>query len=191
MLVGMAGPDDRGDGLGGAEAALPAAGLRVRRDLVPAVLRARRRIRPRLAVDESRTRRRRVGLQRPEGVDDPRARRRLGDGARPHEPRSAEAQGPHLLPHRHASARHRGEAASSDQRRGRVQRGLPHRRAHARLAADRRRRRRLAGCRHHADERTHRVRAPRQGAPRHRRGGDGDATCTSSTATTIRCDATR
>ena len=94
--------DDRGDGLGGAEAALPAAGLRVRRDLVPAVLRARRGLGSRVAVDESRTRRRRVGVQRPEGVDDARARRRLGDGARPHEPRPAEAQGPHLLPHRHA-----------------------------------------------------------------------------------------
>ena len=43
-------------------------------------------------------RRRRVGRQRPEGVDVGRALQRLGHPARPHRPRRAEAPGHHLLP---------------------------------------------------------------------------------------------
>ena len=82
------------------------------------------------------------------------------------DPEQPKHKGLTLLPHRHAPARHRGPAAASDQRRGRVQRGVPHRCPHAGLAAHRRRRRRLARRHHHADERAHGVRSSGQGTPR-------------------------
>ena len=58
-----------------------------RRGVVPAVQRARGRLRPRLAAHPGRARRRRVGRQRPEGVDVERAARRVGHPHRPHRPR--------------------------------------------------------------------------------------------------------
>ncbi len=94
--------------------------------------RARRRIRPRRAHDTRRARRRRVGRQRPEGVDVGRALQRLGDPARPHRLGRAEAPRHQLLPRRHALARHRHPAAAPDHRLRALQRGLPHRRAHPR-----------------------------------------------------------
>ena len=54
-----------------------------RRGLVPAVLRAGRRLRRRQPADARRARRRRVGRQRPEGVDVGRALRRLRAAASP------------------------------------------------------------------------------------------------------------
>ena len=59
-----------------------------RRDdrLVPGILRARRRKRPGLAQDPGGARRRRVGDQRPEGLDDPGAVRRLHLPARKDRP---------------------------------------------------------------------------------------------------------
>ena len=54
--------------------------------LVPGVLRARRRQRPGLAEDPGGARRRRVGDQRPEGLDDPGPVRRLHLPAGPHRP---------------------------------------------------------------------------------------------------------
>ena len=60
-----------------------------RGDLVPALQRAGRGLRRRRAVDPRGARRRRVGRQRPEGVDDARAPLALGDAAGAHEPRRA------------------------------------------------------------------------------------------------------
>ena len=61
----------------GAEAPLPPEDPVGRGAVVPGVLRAQRRLRPRQRPDPRRARRRRVGDQRPEGVDDARAPRRL------------------------------------------------------------------------------------------------------------------
>ena len=82
-----------------------------------------------------RARRRRVDRQRPEGLDDARPPRPVGDARRPHRSRRAEAQGHDVLRRRHARARRRGPAAVPDHRRGRVQRGLLHRRPHPRHAS--------------------------------------------------------
>ena len=70
-----------------AAAPIPAAAVDRRGDLVPAVLRARRRLRPRRRQHPRGQGRGRVGRQRAEGVDVERAQRRLGDPARPHRPR--------------------------------------------------------------------------------------------------------
>ena len=51
------------------------------------------------------------------------------------DPDATEAQGPLVLLHRHAPARRRGATAPPDDRRGRVQRDLLHRRAHPRHAS--------------------------------------------------------
>ena len=68
----------------------------------------------------------------------------VGHARRPHRSRRAQAQGPDLLRGRHARARRRRAAAAPDDRRGRVQRGVLHRRPRPRRRAPRRRRRRLA-----------------------------------------------
>ena len=70
------------------------------------------RLRPRVVEDERGARRRRVGDQRPEGLDDPGAVRRLHLPARPHRPRRAEAQG-HLLPARADEAARRSRCGRS------------------------------------------------------------------------------
>ena len=62
----------------GAEAPLAAADRLRRRDLVPAVQRAGRGLRPRERRDARGARRRRVARHRPEGVDEPRSLRRVG-----------------------------------------------------------------------------------------------------------------
>ncbi len=54
------------------------------------------------------------------------------------DPELPEAQGPHVLHGRHARARRRGATAAPDHRRGGVQRGVPHRRAHRRRRSHRR-----------------------------------------------------
>ena len=94
-----------------AAAALPAYRVHVRGDLVPDVLRAGRRVRRRIARDARRARRRRVGDQRPEGLDDHGARREVGHAARPHRPRGAEAPRSHVLRARHDATRGRRAAA--------------------------------------------------------------------------------
>ena len=81
------------------------------RDLVPGLLRARRRLRPRQREDPGRARRRRVGHHRPEGVDLARALGPVDLRARAHQPRRAEAQGPLVPP--------RADAASPASRSGR------------------------------------------------------------------------
>ena len=126
-----------------------------RRRVVPALLGARLRFRPRRPLDPLRARRRRVDRERAEGVEHARAPREQGHARRAHRPRAAQAQGPHLLHGRHARAGRRGAPAAADHRRGRVQRGVPHRRADPRRRSHRRHRRRLARLDDHADERAH------------------------------------
>ena len=77
-----------------------------------------------------------------------------------------------VLRRRHARARRRGAPAAPDDRRGRVQRGVLHRRPHPRRRAARRRRRRLARLADHAHERAGVDRRRRRpaGLRPHRRG---------------------
>ena len=88
---------------------------------------------------------RRVAGERAEGVDELRPVRRLGHLPRPDRSRGPQAQG-HLVPGgRHAPTRRRGASARPDDRRGRVQRGLPERRLRPRRPGHRPRARGLAG----------------------------------------------
>ena len=92
--------------------------------LVPGLLRARRRLRPRLAQDPRGQGRRRLARHRPEGVDERGPVREVVHARRPHRPRRPQAQGPHLLPHGHGAGRGPGAAAPPDHRRGRSSRAL-------------------------------------------------------------------
>ena len=113
--------------------------------LVPGLQRAQLRLRPGQPEDVRRARRRRVGHQRPEGVDDRRPPRRLLLPAHPHRSRRAEAQG-HLLPARaDAPARRRGARHHPARRHGRVLRGVLHRRPLPEGQRRRRRQQRLEG----------------------------------------------
>ena len=87
----LAAPDDRRARAAGDEGPPAPSAVHRRGDLVPAVQRARRRERPRVARDPGRARRRRVGRQRPEGVEHARAHGRPRDARRPHRPRRAQA----------------------------------------------------------------------------------------------------
>ncbi len=153
--------------------ALPAPAVPRRHRRLPAVQRARRRLRPRRPADQGRARRRRVGHHRPEGVDVGRAVQRHRRDHLPHRPRPAQAQGPHRLRRRHARARRRGAAAAPDDRRRVVQRGVLQRGARARRPPPRRRQRGLDRRAHHADERAgvdrRRRRRRRGGGQRHPR----------------------
>ena len=120
---------------------------------LPAVQRARRRLRPRHPADQGRARRRRVDHHRPEGVDVGRAVLRHRRDHLPHRPRPAQAQGPHRLHRRHEGARRRGAAAAPDDRRRVVQRGVLQRGAGARRPPPRRRQPGLDRRPHHAHER--------------------------------------
>ena len=122
--------------------------------VVPAVQRARGRLRPGRAHHHRHPHRRRLAAQRPEGVDD----------AWPSEadwgiclvrtnPDRAEAPRHHLRHRRHDGAGHRHPAAARDDRPGDVQRGVPRRRVRARRLRDRRGRRRLAAGPHDAGQR--------------------------------------
>ena len=89
----------------GAEEALPAAHRQPRRLVVPGLLRARRRLRPRLAQDHGRARGRPLHRQRPEDLDHAGAVRRLDLLPVRTDPDGQEAGG-HLLPaDRHEDAR--------------------------------------------------------------------------------------
>ena len=88
-----------------AEEAVSAAHRQSRRLVVPGLLRAGRRLRPRLAQDHGRARRRPLHRQRPEDLDHARAIRRLDLLPGAHRPRREEA-GRHLVPaDRHEDAR--------------------------------------------------------------------------------------
>ena len=129
----------------GAEARPPEGDPGGRAGVVPALLRARRRQRPRVALDARRARRRAMDRQRPEGLDERRALLGLGHPHGPHRSRRAEAQGDLVLPHGHGTAGHRGASAPPDDRRSRVRRGVLHRRRDADRRADRPRERGLDG----------------------------------------------
>ena len=131
--VGMLGPTIIAHGTEEQKARYPGADAPRRRGVVPAVLRAGRRLGPRGGADARAARgRRHVGAQRPEGVDDQRAVRRLRPAAGAHRPRAAQAQGPDdVHPADGRRGRHRPRPAP-DLGRGGVQRGLPRRRAPAR-----------------------------------------------------------
>ena len=96
--------------------------------LVPAVQRARQRLRPRRRRDPRRAQGRPLGDQRPEGLDHQRPPRRLGPAAGAHRLGRAQAPGAVLLHPRHAPAGRRGAAAAPDERPRLVQPGVLHRR---------------------------------------------------------------
>ena len=123
------------------KARVPPADPSRRGAVVPGLLRAGQRLRPGVAVDAGRDRRRRAGGQRPEGVDELRPPRRLPGTARAHRSFRAQAQGHHLGDLRHALAGHRGAPDPHDRRRRPLLRGVlrgrPHP-AHQRRRRDRR-----------------------------------------------------
>ena len=121
-------PDDHRLGHRGAEAALPLEDPQRRGDLVPGLLGAGRRQRPRRGAHADRGPGRPLPRQRPEGLVVVRAHRRLLHPRRPGRPRRAEVQEPDVRDRRHARARRRGAAARADHRPPRVQRDLLHRR---------------------------------------------------------------
>ena len=94
----LGGADDPARRHRGAEAALPARDPQRRGDLVPAVQRTRRRLRPGVAGDPGRTRRRRVRHQRLQDLDERRASVEVRHPHRPHRPGRAQAPG-HLVLH--------------------------------------------------------------------------------------------
>ena len=160
--VGAAEQRDR-DRLGGAddpagrhrraEAALPAADLERRGVLVPAVQRARLRLRPGQPRDPRRARRRRVRDQRLEDLVERCPPRAVRHPHRPYRPERAQAQG-HLvlhLPDGHARAVDEPDRRHDDG--ALVQPGVLRRHAHSCLAPRRRRGRRVAARQGHARQR--------------------------------------
>ena len=131
-------------------------------DLLPAAQRARGRVRPRRAADGRRARRRRVGRQRPEGVELVRPRGLRRPAPRPHRPDGAQAPGPDDVHAADGHAGRRGPPAAPDDRRGPLQRGVLRRRADPRRQPRRRARRWLAGRADDADERAPRRRRRRR-----------------------------
>ena len=99
--------------------------------LVPGLQRAGLRQRPGVAAHPRRARRRLLGGQRPEDLD--LERRHLGVDVLPgaHRARRAEARRHQLPADRHEDARPRRPAAAPDDRRRRLQRGVPRQRARA------------------------------------------------------------
>ena len=128
-----------------AEDALPAEDPLGRGDLVPGLLRAGRRLRPRRRAHARRAPRRPLRRQRPEGLVVVRAPRRLVHPRHAQRPGRPALPGAHVPDRRHARARRRGAAAAADHRRGRVQRDLLHRRRGAGRERARRDRAGLAG----------------------------------------------
>ena len=136
--------------------------------------RARRRHRPRVAHHARRSRRRRLGHQRPEDLHDPRPRRRLHLARGAHRHRSAEAQGHHDHPGADLVARLLGDADPHARRRAH-QRDLLRRRARARREHDRPGERRLVADHLAAQPRAHHARDARRRRSRARRSvGLGD-----------------
>ncbi len=96
----------------GAEAAVSAADLPRRDDLVPAVLRAGRRFGPGRADHEGDPGRRRLAHHRPKDLDHCRAVLAVGRATGQDGPVGAETQRHHLLPAGHEKRRRRGQAAA-------------------------------------------------------------------------------
>ena len=141
------------------------------RDLVPALERAGRRLRPRVAADEVRAGHvlGRLDPQRTEGLDDRRAVVALGPDHHAHRSGPAEAPRAHRLRRGHARAGRDRRPAAADHRRRRLQRGVLRRRPRTGRPAHRRHQRRLARRDDDAD-----VRAVRRRDGRFRR-RHGDA----------------
>ncbi len=129
------------------ETPLPAGVGARRRHLVSAVQRTGRGLRPRRHQDPRRARRRRLGVERPEDLDQRRALLRLRHHRDAHRSERAEAQRADDVLHRHEEPRHRDPPDQTDQRRSRVQRSVLHQRARARQPAPRRGRQRVGRCR--------------------------------------------
>ena len=135
-----------------------------RRGVVPAVLRARRGLRPGGHPDPRAARgRRHVARVGPEGVDHERPARLVRAAAGAHRPRRAQAQGPDDV--RAADGRRGRErpAAAPDLRRRALQRGVPRRRPARRRRRGRPGRRRLGRRDDDADVRARRDRPRRRG----------------------------
>ena len=165
-------PDDHRPRNRGAEEGAPRCDPLDRRDLVPGLLRAGRRLRSRRRPHEREPGRRPLRRQRPEGVVVVRAHRRLVHPRHAERSRLAEPRGPDLPDRGHALARRRGAAAAPDHRRGGVQRDLLHRRQGAGRERARRGRRRLGG---RDDDAAARARNARLRADRGTRGADPEA----------------
>ena len=111
-----------------AQVPLPAAPPARGRADVPALQRARRRLRPGVGADPGRAGRLGVGGERSEGVDLGRPPRPLRAAHRPHRLGRPQASGHQLLLPAHAAGGRGGPAAAPGHRRRPLQRGLPHRR---------------------------------------------------------------
>ncbi len=124
--IGWAGPTILHAGTAGAEGPLPVPAAGGRGDLVPAVLRARRRLRPGQPRHPGGARRRRVGRQRPEDLDlaGPPLAGSASSSPAP-TPTCAKHQGITYFICPMDAAGHRGPADHRDDRRAHVQRGLP------------------------------------------------------------------
>ncbi len=107
-----------------AEGALAQADPDRRGDLVPGLLGARVGVRPGLAQDQGGQVERRVGRDRPEGLDDLRAQGQVVHAGRADRPGRAQAPGPHLLHHGHGAGRGAGAPALPDHPGAGVQRAL-------------------------------------------------------------------
>ena len=112
----------------GAEEALPAAHGGARRLVVPGLLGARRRLRPRRPQDHGRAPGRPLRRQRPEDLDHAGAVRRLDLLPVPHRPGRQEAARHLLPPDRHEDAGHHRAPDPDHRRRPRGQRGVLRRR---------------------------------------------------------------
>ena len=115
------------------------------RDLVPAVLRTRRRLGRGVHQDPGHPGRRRLEDQRPEGVDQRGALLRARSGHRAHRPGGAQACRHHHGDRRHERPRGRGATAAADHRRLGLQRGVLQRPVRARRGRGRRTQHRLDG----------------------------------------------
>ena len=130
-----------------AEGALPAADPVAGGLLVPGLLGARLRVRPRIPEDARRARGRPLRRQRPEDLDDDGALRRHDLLPRAHRPDGEEAGGHQLPADQHALAGHHGAAARHHRRGARGERGVLRQREGAAREPGRRRKARAGPTR--------------------------------------------
>ena len=121
-------PDDRGRRDARAAAPVAARHPRRLRAVVPALQRARGRLRPGRPAHPGRARRRPVRGERTEDLEHVGQPQRVGDPAGPHRSRRAGPSRHLVLRGGHAQPGHRGAADHRDDRRQPLQRDVPHRR---------------------------------------------------------------